>query len=336
MIRIAINGFGRIGRNFLRALAQDKKASDKIRVVAINVGPADPEKIVHMFRYDTIMGTYPGRVEMKNGMLLVDDQEIKVIAVLDPEKAPWAKLNVDWVVECSGLFTHRDGAEKHRKAGAKRVLISAPAQHEDVTIIPGVNDNDYKQDKDTVVSLGSCTTNAIVPMLSVLHETFGVQSGFMTTIHAYTNTQVLLDVEKKDLRRGRAAALNIIPTTTGATKVLGKVMPELDGLIGGISVRVPIANVSLIDLAFVAKKEVSVEQMNVAFTAASSSRLKGILGVTNEPLVSSDYSGDPRSVVVDLPLLDARGNTGKLFGWYDNEWAYSMRLKDFLWSVSLK
>lgn len=337
MIRIAINGFGRIGRNFLRALAQDRKASDKVRVVAVNVGPADPEKIVHMFRYDTIMGTYPGRVEMKNGMLRVDDQEMEVIAQLDPEKAPWGKLNVDWAVECSGLFTHRDKAEKHRTAGAKRVLISAPAQHEDVTIIPGINDNDYKPDKDTIVSLGSCTTNAIVPMLRVLHDTFGVERGFMTSIHAYTNSQVLLDVEKKDLRRGRAAALNIIPTSTGATKVLAKVMPELDGLIGGISVRVPIAKVSLIDLAFVAKKELSVEQMQVAFTAASETNaLQGILGVTNEPLVSSDYSGDPRSVVIDLPLLDVRGNIGKVFGWYDNEWGYSVRLKDFLWSVSLK
>lgn len=335
MIRIAINGFGRIGRNFLRALAQDKQASERVRVVAVNVGPADPEKIVHMFKYDTMMGTFRGHVEMKGNMLYVNDQVMEVIAERDPEKAPWARLNIDWVAECSGFFTKRDGATKHLNAGAQNVLISAPAKGEDVSIVLGVNDEAYDKNKHKIVSLGSCTTNAIVPVLKVLHDAFGIESGFMTTVHAYTNTQVLLDLECDDVRRGRAAALNIIPTSTGATDVLARIIPELDGKIGGMSLRVPIAKVSLIDLAFVAHKELSMQSLRGAFTSAAvSAKMHGILGVTDEPLVSSDFSGDAHSVVVDLPLLDVRGRVGKVFGWYDNEWGYSERLKDFLFRVS--
>lgn len=331
MIRIAINGFGRIGRNFLRALVQDKQASEKVRVVAINVGPADPHKIVHMFKYDTMMGTFRGHVEMKGNMLHVNDQVMEVIAERDPEQAPWARLKIDWVAECSGYFTKRDGASKHLHAGARHVLISAPAKGEDVSIVLGVNDAAYDASKHHIVSLGSCTTNAIVPVLKVLHDAFGIEHGFMTTVHAYTNTQVLLDVETDDLRRARAAALNIIPTSTGATDVLARIIPELDGKIGGMSLRVPVAKVSLIDLAFVAKKELTLDALRSAFiSAAASSKMQGILGVTDEPLVSSDFSGDSRSVVVDMPLLDVRGNVGKVFGWYDNEWGYSERMKDFL------
>jgi glyceraldehyde 3-phosphate dehydrogenase len=335
MIRIAINGFGRIGRNFLRALVQDKQASEQVRVVAINVGPADPQKIVHMFTYDTIMGTFAGHVEMKGNMLHVNDQVMEVIAERDPEKAPWKRLEIDWVAECSGFFTKRDGASKHLHAGARHVLISAPAKGEDVSIVLGVNDETYDKNKHKIVSLGSCTTNALVPTLKILQDSFGIEHGFMTTVHAYTNTQVLLDVETDDLRRARAAALNIIPTTTGATDVLSKIIPELDGKIGGMSLRVPVAKVSLIDLAFVAQKELTLDALRSAFiTASQSKKMSGIVGVTDEPLVSSDFSGNPQSVVIDMPLLDVRGNVGKVFGWYDNEWGYSERLKDFLVRVS--
>jgi len=331
MINVAINGFGRIGRNFLRAVLQDQNAQKKLNVVAINVGPACPENVAHMFKYDTVMGTFSGDVYAKNGILVVDGKEIAIIAELDPSKANWERFSVDWVVEACGKFTHKEGASKHFDGGAKAVLISAPAKGEDITIIPGVNDNAFEKEKHKIVSLGSCSTNAVVPMLKVLHDAFEVESGFLTTIHAYTNTQVLLDVEcGKDLRRSRAAALNMIPTTTGATKVLGKILPELDGKIGGVSVRVPVANVSLADLAFVTKKELSVEKIKEVFSQAATGPQKGIVAVTDEPLVSSDFYGNPYSVVIDMPLVAAHGNTGKIFGWYDNEWGYSERLKDFL------
>ena len=335
MINIAINGFGRIGRNFLRAVLEDPAASQKLNVLVINIGPsARIENIAHMFKYDTLMGIFPGSVRVSNGKLHVDDHEITIIAERDPEKTNWASYKIDWVVESSGMFSDRQGSMKHLKSGASHVLISAPAKEEDVTIIPGINDDKFDKEKHKIVSLGSCTTNALLPMLKVLNEKFEIVNGFMTTIHAYTNTQVLLDVECGDLRRSRAAALNIIPTTTGATKVLGKVMPELDGLIGGMSIRVPIAKVSLIDLVVTVKKDLSVDEVNKAFQDAATGSLKNILKATFEPLVSSDFSGDSHSVIVDLPLTDVRGNVAKVFGWYDNEWGYSVRLKDFLLSVN--
>jgi len=284
-----------------------------------------------MFKYDTIMGNYHGSVKEKNGKLIIDGYEISLIAELDPEKIDWDHFEVDWVVEACGKFTDRERASMHIGSGAQSVLITAPAQDEDITIVPGVNDEKFDKTKHKIVSLGSCTTNALLPMLKILHESFGITHGFMTTIHAYTNSQVLLDVEKgKDLRRCRAAALNIIPTTTGATKVLGKVMPELDGLIGGAALRVPVAKVSLVDLVFSAKKDLSVQKIRDAFTKASQGKLSTIIGVTNEQLVSSDFCGNPHSVIIDLPTIDVCGPVGKLFGWYDNEWAYSVRLKDFL------
>ena len=331
MINVAINGFGRIGRNFLRAVLQDQEALKKIKVVAINVGPARLETVAHMFKYDTIMGNFHGSVQQKNDMLIVDGYEISLIAELDPAKTGWDRFGIDWVVEATGKFTNKEEASKHFNAGAQSVLITAPAKNEDATIIPGVNEEMFDKTKHKIVSLGSCTTNALLPMLKILHESFGIERGFMTTIHAYTNSQVLLDVEKgTDLRRARAAALNIIPTTTGATKVLGKVMPELDGLIGGVAVRVPVAKVSLIDLIFTAKKELSAQNIRDAFKKASQGKLSSIIGVTDEQLVSSDFCGDPHSVIIDLSIVDVCGNVGKLFGWYDNEWAYSVRLKDFL------
>lgn len=346
-MNVAINGFGRIGRNFLRAVLQDKPCHEKIKIVVINIGQADVATVAHMFKYDTLMGMFPGNVLVKEGFygngqddksgaqLIVDGYAINLISEFDVQKIDWAKYGVDWVVDATGKFTKRDGAQLHISSGAKKVLITAPAENEDVTIIPGVNDSDYDPVKHNIVSLGSCTTNAILPIIKIMHENFVIERGFMTTVHAYTNDQVLLDVEKKDLRRARAAALNIVPTTTGAQKVIGKVMPELNGLIGGASVRVPVGKVSLVDFAFDAKKTISIEAINKAFERASIvAPLKGVLTISNEPLVSSDYAGNNSSVVVDGLLTDVKQNMAKVFGWYDNEWGYSVRLKDFLKKVA--
>lgn len=335
MMRIAISGFGRIGRNFLRTILLDEQARKKLAVVAINIGPEKKEFVAHMFKYDTLMGTYPGNVVMKDDELIVDDYRIKIVAQADPAALPWKSLAIDWVVECSGHFTNREGAQKHVQAGAQHVLISAPAKDEDVTIIPGVNDAAYDCNKHVIVSLGSCTTNALVPMLKVMHDSFIIEQCLMTTVHAYTNSQVLLDVEDHDIRESRAAALNIIPTSTGAMKVAGKVIPELEGRIQAMAIRVPVAKVSIVDLTCVTKKSVTKESINAAFEQAAAGAMKGILGITMEPLVSSDFNGDSRSSIVDGLLTSVSGSTmSKTFGWYDNEWGYSCRLRDFLMRVS--
>ena len=287
--------------------------------------------VAHMFKDDSLMGTYKGSVAMKGSDLIIDGHPIKLLAELDPINLPWQSLAIDWVVESSGHFTHRDGASKHLQAGAGAVLITAPAKDEDVTIIPGVNDAAYEKGKQRIVSLGSCTTNAFLTMLKVLHDEFIVERCFMTTVHAYTNTQVLLDVEQSDPRRSRAAAINIIPTSTGAMQVMGKVIPDLIGCVEAIAIRVPVAKVSLIDLTFMGKKPVTIDAMNTAFTKAANGAMRGILGITMEPLVSSDFNGDGRSSIVDGLLTTTCGERmGKAFGWYDNEWGYSERLKDFL------
>ncbi|HLW72889.1 MAG TPA: type I glyceraldehyde-3-phosphate dehydrogenase [Candidatus Babeliales bacterium] len=330
MIRVAISGFGRIGRTFLRCVLQDKKVHEQMEIVAINVGASELESTAHMFKYDTLMGTFPGSVTIENNELVVDGHRITIIAQLDPVKLPWNTLNIDWVVDCTGYFTNRDGAQKHITAGAKYVLISAPAHDEDVAIIPGVNEQLFDRANHKIVSLGSCTTNAFMPMLKVIDDAFGIVRGFMTTTHAYTNSQVLLDVEAKDLRFSRAAALNIIPATTGASKMLGKVLPHLEGKVSAIGIRVPVGKVSLIDLVFEAKKDVSVDALHAAFAAASQKNMKNIVALTMEPLVSSDFSGDPHSVIIDGLLTNTNGTMGQVFGWYDNEWGYSMRMKDFL------
>lgn len=332
MLRIAINGFGRIGRNFLRTIMADEQAQKKLEVVAINIGPSDPKLLAHMFKHDTLLGTFKGDVRVQGNTFIINNHNIAIIAEKDPTSIDWKKFAIDWVVEATGKFTDRAGAQLHLDAGAKKVLITAPARNEDITIIPGVNSDAYNAAKDNIVSLGSCTTNAIVPMLKILHEAFVVEHGFMTTIHAYTNSQALIDVERSDARRARAAALNIIPTTTGAMKVLDKVYPQLLGRIGGCAIRVPVAKVSLIDLTFVAQKPISIDNINAAFDHAASTHLKNIVAVSREPLVSSDYSGNPFSVTLDALLTDVRGNCGTVFGWYDNEWGYSERLKDFLMS----
>lgn len=329
-MKIAINGFGRIGRTFLRTLLQDPEAQNKCTVVAINIGPGQIDLTGHMFKYDTIMGTYPGAVTVMDKTLLIDNYHIPLYAASDPKDLPWAKHQIDWVVDASGHFTDRKKAELHLKAGAKRILITAPATDEDVSIIPGINSAAFDPKKHMIVSLGSCTTNAFIPMLKVINDEFEIASGFMTTVHAYTNSQVLLDVESESLRLSRAAALNIIPSTTGAAKMLGKVLPELGSLIKATSLRVPVPVVSLIDLSITTKKEVSKELINKAFEQAAGDDLKNIVTITYEPLVSSDFRGNPHSVIIDALSTDTVGNSAKIMGWYDNEWGYSCRLKDFL------
>ncbi len=338
-MRIAINGFGRIGKTFLRGLLSDKGARG-IDVSVINVGKGDLQATALAFKYDTLMGTYPGPVAYKDGKLHIDDLAIPLISELDPEKAPWKSHSIDWVVEASGHFTNREGAQKHLTAGAKNVLITAPAQGEDISIIPGVNSAAFEPGKHHIVSLGSCTTNALFTMLKVIDDAFQIQQAFMTTVHAYTNTQALLDVDAtmKDLRRGRAAALNIVPTTTGALDMVEKVMPHLTGKISGVSLRVPVAKVSIIDLTAILTKAASAPEINRVFEKESGGSMKGFVQFTNEPLVSSDYSGNSNSSIIDGLMTQtqttAHGKTlAKVFGWYDNEWGYSMRLKDFLMSV---
>jgi glyceraldehyde 3-phosphate dehydrogenase len=332
MKNIALNGFGRIGKSFLRAVLQDPKAKERLLIKVINVGKGDPQAAALAFKYDTLMGTFPGKVWYENGQLHIDNLAIPVISELEPEKAPWKSFGIDWVVEATGHFTKREGAEKHLRAGAQRVLISAPAHGEDVTIIPGVNSQAFDPARHKIVALGSCTTNAWFTMMKVLQDAFGIEQVFMTTVHAYTNTQALLDVDAtmKDPRRGRAAALNIVPTTTGAMEVIGKIFPHLKDKAIGVSLRVPVPKVSLIDLTAILKRSVTVKEVNEAFENAAQGPLKGILAFTKEPLVSSDYNNDSHSVIIDGLMTEAQGTLCKAFGWYDNEWGYSVRLKDFL------
>ncbi len=327
-MRIAINGFGRIGRSFLRCIEQDKNSS--LEVVAINIGCSEPEYVAHMFKYDTLMGKFQGDVSLKGDELVVNGHRIQIIAELDAKKLPWKKLDIDWVVDCTGKFTHRECAQEHISSGAQYVLISAPAHDEDIAIIPGVNEELFNAAKHKIVSLGSCTTNAFLPTLKVLDDAFGIVRGCMTTTHAYTNSQVLLDVEAKDLRFSRAAALNIIPAGTGAAKMIAKVLPHLGDKVSAVAIRVPVGKVSLIDLVFEVQKDLSVDKIHDAFKKAAQSKMKNIAQLTMEPLVSSDFSGDPHSVIIDGLLTTTKGTMGQVFGWYDNEWGYSMRMKDFL------
>lgn len=337
MLNIAVNGFGRIGRNFVRTIFQDKNAQKKLAIKVINVGSASLDFVAHMFKHDTLMGPFPGTVLKKGNFLIIDGHRIQLIAKLDAKKINWKSYNIDWVVDATGHYTHREQAQEHLESGAKKVLITAPAHKEDVSIIPGVNLDEYDAKNHHIVSLGSCTTNAFIPMLKVLHDDFGIAQGYMTTTHAYTNSQVLLDVEARDLRISRAAALNIIPTSTGATEMLNKVMPELGDKIICASLRVPVGKVSLIDLVVQLKKAATRAAINKAFIAAEKAgSLKGILATTEEPLVSSDFSGSNASVTIDLLLTQAQEKLVKVNGWYDNEWGYSERLKDFLLVVSLK
>lgn len=328
MLRVAISGFGRIGKNFLRAAFDLGVIGKAFDIVAINTR-SSVEMHAHLLKYDSVYGKWDGSVEAKDGKLVVNGYAIPWIQETDPTKLPWKKLNVDWVLESSGKFRGREDAEKHLSAGSKKVLISAPGKECDATVVPGVNDAVYEPSMK-IVSLASCTTNALAPPLKVLNDEFGVEQGFLTTVHSYTNDQRILDSSHKDLRRARAAAVNIIPTTTGAAKSIGVVIPELKGKMDGIALRVPVPCGSINDIVCMLKKPASAEQVNVALKKASKGKFKGILRYTEEPLVSSDILHTSESSIVDGSLTKCIGNLVKINTWYDNEYGYSCRLVDFL------
>ncbi|ELY2741702.1 type I glyceraldehyde-3-phosphate dehydrogenase [Cronobacter turicensis] len=326
MVKVGINGFGRIGRNVLRAAL----GNEAFQVVAIN-DLTDSKTLAHLLKHDSLLGTLPATVEAGEGELKVDGRAIRVFSERDPGNIPWSSVGVEIVIEATGFFTDKAQAEAHiTKGGAKRVIISAPAKNDDLTIVMGVNHEQYDPARHHVVSNGSCTTNGLAPAAQVLHQQFGIQHGLMNTTHAYTNSQALHDQPEKDLRGARAAALSIVPYSSGAAKAIGKVIPELDGRMTGYSLRVPVPVVSIVDLTVTLARDVTVEEVNAAFLKASQEGpLKGILGYSDEPLVSSDYRGDPRSSIIDgLSTLVIGGNMVKILAWYDNEWGFSNRLVD--------
>ncbi|WP_195574798.1 type I glyceraldehyde-3-phosphate dehydrogenase [Paenibacillus sp. 1001270B_150601_E10] len=332
MVKVGINGFGRIGRNVFRAALNNSE----VEIVAIN-DLTDVKTLAHLLKYDTTHGTFEATVEAKEGALVVNGKEVKVFAERNPENLPWGANGVEIVVESTGIFTAKDKAEMHLKGGAKKVIISAPATNEDITIVMGVNEDKYDAANHTIISNASCTTNCLAPFAKVLHEQFGIVKGMMNTIHSYTNDQNVLDLPHKDLRRARAAAQNIIPTTTGAAKAVSLVLPELKGKLNGMSMRVPTPNVSVTDLVVELEKDVTVEEVNAALKAASEGPLKGILNYSEEPLVSSDYNGDPASSTIDaLTTMVIGGNLVKVVSWYDNEWGYSNRVVDLAAFIAKK
>ena len=325
-IRVAINGYGRIGRNILRAHYEDGKKHD-IEIVAIN-DLGDPKTNAHLTQYDSAHGRFPGTVSVDGDYMVVNGDKIRVLANRDPSALPWGELNVDVVLECTGFFTSKEKASAHLKGGAKKVIISAPGGKDvDATIVYGVN-HDVLKASDTVISNASCTTNCLAPLVKPLHEKIGLVNGLMTTIHAYTNDQVLTDVYHSDLRRARSATQSMIPTNTGAAAAVGLVLPELNGKLDGFAIRVPTINVSIVDLSFVAARETSVEEVNGILKEASEGALKGILDFTNEPLVSIDFNHSPASSTVDSLLTKVSGSLVKVSSWYDNEWGFSNRMLD--------
>jgi glyceraldehyde 3-phosphate dehydrogenase len=325
-IRVGINGFGRIGRNILRAAL----AHHDVDIVAVN-DITDTATLAHLLKYDSVLGNLTVPVSASGDTIKVGSDQFKVFAQKDPALLPWKDVGVDIVFESTGRFTKREDAAKHLTAGARKVIITAPATNPDVTVVLGVNDGDYDAAKHHIISNASCTTNCIAPLAKVLHQSFGIKKAWMTTVHAYTNDQNLLDLPHKDLRRARAAALSIIPTTTGAAKAVGEVMPELKGKIDGISMRVPTPNVSVVDLAAVMEKKVTAEEVNAALKAAAEGALKGIMQFVTEPLVSIDFRGNPHSSIVDADYTKVMdGDFLKVMSWYDNEWGYSSRCVDLL------
>ena len=336
-IRVGINGFGRIGRQVLRAAKQQRaEGGAELDFVAVN-DLTDTKTLAHLFKYDSVHRTYQGDVSSKEGAITVDGDEIRVLSEKDPAALPWKDLGVDVVLESTGRFTDAEGARKHITAGAKKVIISAPAKGEDITVVIGVNHDRYDPAKHHIISNASCTTNCLVPMVKVVRDAFGFVRGSMVTIHSYTNDQNILDLPHKDLRRARAAAVSMIPTTTGAAKATSLVIPELKGKIDGIAIRVPTPDVSFTDLAVVVDKPVTVQQINAAFKAAAEGPLKGILQYTEEELVSSDYIGNPASCILDAKSTNVvDGLLVKVSGWYDNEWGYASRCVDLLRFVGAK
>jgi len=333
-VRIGINGFGRIGRQSLKAIL-DRHPED-LEIVAVN-DLTSPHTNAHLLKYDSTYGRFPGKVEATEDTLIVNGHSIKVISQRDPAQIPWGDLGVDIVIESTGFFTDAPKAAGHLKGGAKKVIISAPAKGEDLTIVLGVNDNVYDPAKHTIISNASCTTNCLAPTAKVLNDTFGIERGLMNTIHSYTNDQRILDQVHSDLRRARTAGANIIPTSTGAARALALVIPELKGRFDGMSLRVPTVTVSVVDFVITTKKEVTRDAVNAAFKEAAAGPLKGILDYNEEPLVSSDYRGDSHSSIVDgLSTMVLGGNMVKVIAWYDNEWGYSSRVADLAYFIAQK
>ncbi len=335
-MKVAINGFGRIGRNVLRASKKDSDFTKDFEFVAIN-DLADPKTMGHLLKYDSVYGVSNMDISSGADSITVDGNDIKVFSERDPSNLPWGDLGIDIVVESTGIFRSREGASKHLEAGAKKVIISAPAIEPDVTIVMGVNHHDYDGGKHKIISNASCTTNCLAPVTKVLHEKFGVKRGFMTTCHAYTGDQRILDVAHKDLRRARAAGVSIIPTTTGAAKAIGLVLPELKGKLDGLSLRVPIPDGSINDLVVELESDTTKDEINGAFREAANGDLKGILEYTEEPIVSSDIIGNPHSAILDglsTNVMGGQGNFAKILTWYDNEWGFSCRMIDLMKHIS--
>jgi glyceraldehyde 3-phosphate dehydrogenase len=325
-VRVGINGFGRIGRNIMRAALGDKN----IDWVAVN-DLTNAHTLAHLLKYDSVLGNLKAKVEAKEDSIAVEGDEFKVLSVKDPAQLPWKDLGVDVVFESTGLFTNRDAAAKHIAAGAKKVVITAPAKGPDITVVLGVNDDKYDPAKHQIISNASCTTNCLAPLAKVIHQTFGIRKGWMTTIHSYTNDQNLLDLPHKDLRRARAAALSMIPTTTGAAVAVGEVLPELKGRLDGFAMRVPTPNVSVVDLNALVDKKTTAEEVNAALKAAADGALKKYLGFSTDELVSIDFKGNPLSSIVDAPYTKVMdGDFVKVLSWYDNEWGYSNRCVDLV------
>jgi glyceraldehyde 3-phosphate dehydrogenase (phosphorylating) len=325
-VKVGINGFGRIGRNIMRAALGDKE----IDFVAVN-DLTNAETLAHLLKYDSVLGNLHAKVEAKQDAIAVDGDQFKVLSLRDPAQLPWKDLGVDVVFESTGLFTNRDAAAKHIAAGAKKVVITAPAKGPDLTVVLGVNDDKYDAAKHQIISNASCTTNCLAPLAKVIHQRFGIRKGWMTTIHSYTNDQNLLDLPHKDLRRARAAALSMIPTTTGAALAVGEVLPDLKGRLDGFAMRVPTPNVSVVDLAALVDKKTTGEEVNAALKEASAGALKGILAYSDEELVSMDFKGNANSSIVDAPYTKVMdGDFVKVLSWYDNEWGYSNRCVDLL------
>ncbi len=331
-IKVGINGFGRIGRNIMRAALGHKD----IDFVAVN-DVTTTDTLAHLLKYDSVLGNLKSKVEAKSGAISVDGDEFKVLSVKDPAELPWKSLGVDIVVECTGKFTKRDDAAKHLAAGAKKVIITAPAKGPDATLVMGVNEGTYNPAKHNIISNASCTTNCLAPVAKVLQDSFGIAKGWMTTIHSYTNDQNLLDLPHRDLRRARAAALSMIPTTTGAASALGEVIPSLKGKLDGFAMRVPTPNVSVVDLSVLLQKKTTADEVNAAFKAAADGALKGILEYVTEPLVSIDFRGNPHSSMLDAAYTKVMdGDFAKVLSWYDNEWGYSCRCIDLLRLIEKK
>jgi len=332
MIRVAINGFGRIGRNVLRSALQHSQYGKKFEIIAVN-DLGNKEILAHLLKYDSIYGKFCGEVAAKPEGVEVNGYRIEFFSEVNPSNLPWRKFDIDIVIESTGVFRTREGAGKHLEAGAKKVIISAPGKDPDLTIVLGVNEKMYDPSKHQIISMASCTTNSLAPPVKVLHEAFGIEQGFMTTVHSYTGDQRILDFPHKDLRRARAAAVSIIPTTTGAARAVALVIPELKGKIDGIALRVPTPDGSITDFSCVLKTPATVSEINNAFKQASQNTLKGILQYTEEPLVSVDVVGNPHSAIIDgllTKVVGEKGTLAKIFSWYDNEWGYSCRIVDLM------